>query len=172
MKKAECIIHFCNYLMEREDTTRTNTLSLDTLPTGFQLMGLLTGRQSCQASHTTSSTSLNPTGFDAETRPGSNQWTLWYWERAVRTSSCMPREVIPRLPWCFRWGEDWGLRASERTMKSPGAATAGCIFRRHGGNCQTAEPWFSGWGCVCESHSAMIRKVKLSAENNILVKHS
>lgn len=36
MKKAKCIIHFTNYLME--DTTRTNTLSLDKLHAGFQLM--------------------------------------------------------------------------------------------------------------------------------------
>lgn len=46
MKKAECIVHFSNYLMEQEDTARTNTLSSDTLPAGFQLIGLLTGRQS------------------------------------------------------------------------------------------------------------------------------
>lgn len=76
MKKAECIIHFRNYLMEQEDITRTNALSSDMLPAGFQLMGLLTGRQCCQASHTTSSISPNPAGFDAETRPGSNLWAL------------------------------------------------------------------------------------------------
>jgi len=27
VKKAECIIHFSNYLMEQEDTARTNALS-------------------------------------------------------------------------------------------------------------------------------------------------
>lgn len=52
MKKAECIIHFTNYLMK--DTSRTNTLSSDMLHAGFQRMGLLAGRQSGQASHTTS----------------------------------------------------------------------------------------------------------------------
>lgn len=70
MKKPECIIHFSNYLMEQEDTTRTNTLSSDTLTAWFQLAGLPTGRQSCQASHTSSSTSPNPAGFDEETWPG------------------------------------------------------------------------------------------------------
>ena len=109
-KKAECIIHFSNYLMEQEDTTGTNTLSSDTLPAGFQPMSHLTGRQSCQASHTTSSTSPNPAGFDVETRPDSNLWALWYWECAARSSSCMPREVIPRLPWCFR--RRGGLRSA------------------------------------------------------------
>lgn len=57
-------------------------------------------------------------------------------------------------------------------MKSPRAATAGCLIWRKGGNCQAAEPVFSGQGCLCESHSAMIRKVKLSTENNILLKHA
>lgn len=36
-KKAECIIHFSNYLMEQDDTTRTITLFSVSLPAGFQL---------------------------------------------------------------------------------------------------------------------------------------
>lgn len=46
MKEAECIIHFSNYLMEQEDTTRRNALSSDTIPAGFNPVGRLTGRQS------------------------------------------------------------------------------------------------------------------------------
>lgn len=168
MKKAECTIHFSNYLMEQEDTTRINALSSDTLPAGFLPMGLLTGRQSCQASQATSSTSPNPTGFDVETRPGSNQRALWYWGCAASSSSCQERLSLAwqdasdgrRTGVCRHPRGPWSLHEQPRS-----AAYFRC-------NCQAAEPLFSGWGCVCESHSAMIRKVKLSAENNIPVKHS
>lgn len=84
MKKAECIIHFTNYLME--DTTRTNTLSSDILHDGFQLMGLLAGRQSCQASHATSRTrDLVAVDGPVILRMCSG------------SSSCVPREVVPLL---------------------------------------------------------------------------
>lgn len=152
-KKAECIIHFTNYLME--DTSRTNTLSSVILHAGFQLMDLLAGRQSCQASHTTSRR------HDLVVIDGPVMLRM-----CSGSSSCVPRDVVPLLLQVLQMTGGLG------SMKGPRAATAGCIFWREGGDCQAAEPLFSGQGCVCESHSAMTRKVKLSAENNILVKHS
>lgn len=53
MKETECIIHFSNYLMEQEDTTRMNALSSDMILAGFNPMGPLIGRQSYRVSHTT-----------------------------------------------------------------------------------------------------------------------
>lgn len=151
MKKAKCIIHFTNYLME--DTTRTNTCPWTNSMLGFSWWP--SGREAELPSFPL---------HQQETRPGSKRWPCDTENMLLELQLCAKRIVLLLLR-CCRWQEDWDTWSLMNSHSR-------LIFWRKGDNCKAAEPLFSGWGCVCESCSAVINKVKLSTANNILVKHS